>query len=86
MAQLDTHQPSKTFRGTVDEVFSHRGEIPPGATVELKVFAPETADGYEGKSLADALHEIGTIKGLPGDLSTNPIHMQGFGTIKPRTP
>ena len=37
MAQLDTQHPSKVFRGTVDEVFSHRNEIPTGATVELKV-------------------------------------------------
>jgi hypothetical protein len=38
MAQQDTRQPSRIYRGTVDEVFSHRNEIPPGATVELKVF------------------------------------------------
>ena len=37
MAQVDAHRPSKIYRGTVDEVFSHRNEIPPGATVELKV-------------------------------------------------
>src|SRR5689334_1778802 len=38
MAQLDTKQPSKIYRGTVEEVFSHWSEIPAGATVELKVF------------------------------------------------
>jgi hypothetical protein len=33
-------QPSKIFRGNVDEVFSHRDEIPPGAFLELRVFEP----------------------------------------------
>lgn len=37
MTRLNTHSPGKTFRGTLDEVFSHRDEIPSGATVELKV-------------------------------------------------
>lgn len=37
MAQLDTNQTNKIYRGTIDEVFSHRNEIPSGATVELKV-------------------------------------------------
>jgi hypothetical protein len=37
MTQVNTHPPNKTYRGTVDEVFSHRNEIPSGATVELKV-------------------------------------------------
>ncbi len=38
MAQLQQEQPSKVYRGSVEEVFSHRGEIPAGATVELKIF------------------------------------------------
>ena len=78
MAQLDVHQPSKTFRGTIDEVLSHRSEIPAGATVELKVFEEEIGN----KSLADALQEIGTVTGLPADLSTNPKYMQGLGETK----
>ena len=82
MAQLDAHQPSKIYRGTVDEVFSHRNEIPPGATLELKVFEPVNEDEFEGKSLADVLQGIGAIKGLPADLSTNPMQMRGFGEIK----
>ena len=82
MAQLDAHQPSKIYRGTVEEVFSHRNEIPPGATLELKVFEPETEDDFKGKSLADVLQDIGTVKGLPADLSTNPKYMQGFGETK----
>ena len=38
---------SKTYRGTVDEVFSHRHEIPAGATVELKVFPKQTKPHHE---------------------------------------
>ncbi len=80
MAQPEANQPSKIYRGTVDEVFSHRSEIPPDATVELKVFEdmPDTGD-FDGKSLADVIQVIGTIKGLPSDLTTNPKYMQGFG-------
>lgn len=45
MPDSEPNQPSKIFRGTVDEVFSHRHEIPPTAILELKVFeaAPPTA-------------------------------------------
>ncbi len=41
MAHSDAHQPDRIYRGTVDEVFSHRHDIPPGAMLELKVFEPE---------------------------------------------
>jgi len=40
MAQLETHQPSKTFRGTWDEVMAHSDEIPKTSEVELRVFEP----------------------------------------------
>ncbi|HZT41231.1 MAG TPA: hypothetical protein VFA07_03535 [Chthonomonadaceae bacterium] len=85
MAQSDARQPSRIYRGTVDEVFSHRSEIPPNATVELNVFEdkPESGD-FGGKSLADVIQEIGAIKGLPADLSTNPKHMQDFGKTRNR--
>ena len=43
MAQIYTQQPSKVYRGTVDEVFSHRSEIPTDATVELQIFESEAA-------------------------------------------
>lgn len=82
MAQLNSYQPNMTFRGTVDEVFRHRGEIPVGATVELRVFA-EKPVSVSAKTLAEALQEIGTVSGLPTDLSTNPDYMQGFGETKP---
>ena len=41
MALLDTMQPIIVYTGTVDEVFSHRDEIPTGATLELRVFEQE---------------------------------------------
>ena len=40
MAQLDTHQPSKTFRGTWDEILAHSDEIPKSSEIELRVFEP----------------------------------------------
>ena len=43
---------------------------------------PHAADGETAKSLYDALSElglIGTIVDGPGDLSTNPEYMKGFG-------
>ncbi|HZO91953.1 MAG TPA: hypothetical protein VFB38_26790 [Chthonomonadaceae bacterium] len=88
MTQLDARKPSKIYRGTVDEVFSHRDEIPPGATVELKVFeerpeAEEETGDFGGKSVLEAFpHLFGTEQGLPADLSTNPAYMQDFGVTK----
>ncbi len=76
MAQLDSHQPSKIYRGTVDEVFSHRNEIPPGATLELKVFeeAPQAKDSEQNQtSGADAPSEPKLLRGrgmLAGVLSS----------------
>ena len=86
MAQLNARQPSKTYRGTIEEVLRHRDEISPGATVELNVFedAPET-DLFGGKSLADLINEIGTVKGLPSDLAVrSEEYLQGFGETNNR--
>ncbi|MCW3100039.1 MAG: hypothetical protein JWL77_5657 [Chthonomonadaceae bacterium] len=82
-------QLSKIFRGNVDEVFSHRDEIPPGAFLELRFFEPAPEEDEEqgdlgGKSAADLIREIGFVEGLPSDLSTNPKHMEGFGETKNR--
>jgi metal-responsive CopG/Arc/MetJ family transcriptional regulator len=33
----------------------------------------------DARQLAEQLGILGSIKGLPADLSTNPIHMKGFG-------
>jgi len=75
------------YRGTVDEVFSHRGEIPDDAQLELKVYEPadseEEVGDYGGKSVLEVFsHLIGTVDGLPSDLSTNPKYMEGFGETK----
>jgi metal-responsive CopG/Arc/MetJ family transcriptional regulator len=32
------------------------------------------------RELAERLGILGSAKGLPSDLSTNPIHMEGFGS------
>ena len=52
MAQLDPQQPSKIYRGTIDEVFSHRSEIPIGATFELKVFEEKPGPQTETPTMA----------------------------------
>lgn len=58
-------------------------------TVELKVFeqsseANDDSNAFGGKSLAEMIQEIGTVEGLPADLSTNPAYLQGFGEVKNR--
>ena len=80
MAVPNTERPNRIYRGTVDEVFSHRGEIPDGATVELKVFAEgsETGTAHElgafgGKSLIEAFPDLyGTEHGGPADVAEHP--------------
>ena len=52
MTQLDIHQASKIYRGTIDEVFSHRNEIPASATVELKVFEEQPKAQKETATMA----------------------------------
>lgn len=78
MTQLDMKQPIKTYRGTVEEVFSHRNEIPPHATVELKIYeeipeAKEDIGDFGGKSVLEAFpHLFGTEQGEPTDISAHP--------------
>ena len=62
MAQVEIHQPSKIYRGTVEEVFSHRHEIPPGAMIELKVF-DETPAPRPGKSSVTAPQKPKELRG-----------------------
>lgn len=40
MAHLDA-QPSKTFRGTWNQILDHRDEIPSTSEVEVRVFGPK---------------------------------------------
>ncbi len=42
-ARLQRRRPDKSYSGTIEEVFSHRSEIPLGATVELNVFEKKAA-------------------------------------------
>jgi hypothetical protein len=37
------------------------------------------APGQNCRELAERLGNLGSAKGLPADLSTNPAHMEGFG-------
>lgn len=65
----------------------HRGEIPSGTTVELRGYESEPSteqdtDAFSGKSLAELIEKIGIVSGLPEDLATNPIYMEGFGEAK----
>jgi hypothetical protein len=41
MAELETQQPSKIFRGTWEEILAHRDEIPKTSEVEIRVFEPK---------------------------------------------
>lgn len=41
-SQPRRHKPTQTFRGTLDEVFGHRDEIPANAKVELRILPEET--------------------------------------------
>ena len=40
MGQFKSQQPSKTFRGTWDQILSHCDEIPKTTELELRVFEP----------------------------------------------
>ena len=53
-------------RGTVDEVFSHLNEIPPGATLELKVFEETRQFGANENACASAPEAADKPKQLRG--------------------
>ena len=90
MSKATSLTPNKTYKGRWEEVSSHQHEISPEALVELKVYDPKIdsvkAVGlFDGKSLADLIVEIGTVKGLPVDLASQPQkHMSGYGEIDRR--
>ncbi len=44
MTQLEPHQPSRTLRGTWDEILAHSSEIPRTSEVEVRVFELPFAD------------------------------------------
>jgi hypothetical protein len=91
-------QPTKTFRGTWDEILTHQDEIPSGSVIELRVFEPnvdETADSREvgdfgGLTVYEVFKDvIGTVNGLPVDLAEHAeeyLAKSDFGVTKnPRT-
>ena len=45
----------------------------------LQEHLPDQAPQLNAKQLAEKLGLIGCVSGLPMDLSTNPIYMEGFG-------
>ena len=51
-------QPVKTYRGTWDELMSHRNEIASDAVLEVKVYNPEAIPqvDQENQALIDLLH------------------------------
>jgi hypothetical protein len=60
---------SKIYRGTIDEVLSHRSEIPADASVELKVFQRKPEDQPETATMALMrlwLEEDATDSSTPG--------------------
>lgn len=42
MANLDTQTPSRTYRGTWDEILTHSSEISKTSEVELRVYEPKS--------------------------------------------
>jgi hypothetical protein len=70
----------RTYRGTWDEIASHKDELPDGALLEMHVFAPESIS-QSGQSVYERFKDvIGTVEGLPADMSERPEkYMQGFG-------
>jgi hypothetical protein len=70
-------KPTRIFRGTVEEVFSHRDEIPSGAMLELKVF--EEAPVQEitlAESLASLLEEASQVQRAKPVCSDDPLKQQ----------
>lgn len=92
MAQPDARQPSRIYRGTVDEVFSHRSEIPPDATVELKVFEkrpdkePSAQNGSDQeklhKKLAALIAEAENLESEPGKPLRDPLEMEWGAAVE----
>ena len=70
-------QPSRVFRGTADEVFSHKDEIPHGAILELRVFEEEPEQEITlAESLAALLEEAGHVEKTKPIYSEDPLKQQ----------
>ncbi len=70
MAHAVRQRPSKIFKGTVDEVFSHWSEIPDGASVELRVFDNPAAETVADSAPAPELEP------------TKPKQLKAFGMLE----
>jgi hypothetical protein len=76
-------QPSKIYRGSVDEVFSHKDEIPFGAILELKVFVEEPEEQITlAESLADLLEEASQVQRAKPICPDDPIKQQVAETVR----
>jgi hypothetical protein len=87
--------PIKLYKGSVDEVFSHRDDIPPGAILELRVYPPadELSEDQEApvaeseSALAKFGHLFGKGTATETDLAERDEHylnITGFGETKNR--
>ena len=79
-----------SHEGTPQELAAYLAQHP-NQRFRLIEISPEDEETDEndsvfgGKNLAEMIEEVGTVKGLPADLSTNPVYMRGFGETKTRT-
>lgn len=70
-------QPSRIFRGTAEEVFSHRDEIPSDAILELRVFEKEPEQEITlAESLAALLEEASQVERAKPIYSDDPGKQQ----------
>jgi len=80
--------PSRTFEESWDEIIKRGAEVPPGALIRVYVYDEpieihESQGGYQGRSLADVLVEIGGVDNLPPDMSEHPEKYMGqFGKTR----
>jgi len=76
-------QPSRIFRGTAEEVFSHRDEIPSGAILELRVFEEEREQEMTlAESLADLLEEASQVQRAKPICPDDPVKQQVAATVR----
>lgn len=76
-------QPSKVFRGSFEEVFSHKDEIPSGAILELKVFEAEPEEEMTlAESLADLLEEASRVQRAKSIYPDDPVKQQVADVVR----
>ncbi len=76
-------QPSRIFRGTAEEVFSHKDEIPSGAILELRVFEEEPEQEITlAESLAALLEEASQVQRDEPVWMEDPIKQQVAESVR----